>query len=216
EDHPDELYGVEDVDVDQLIAAKERHEQVYGGRSYKTLEDYQGRELAGTQYRPPLQEETQAQIGADRHRVLLSAEHVSMLEGTGAVHTAPGHGEEDFEVGTKYGLPPFSPVDQSGRFTKEAGKYAGLSVKDANRVIIEDLRAKNLLWKEETIEHPYPHCWRCKTALILRATDKWFVKFASIKGKILSENQKVRWVPEWAGSKRFHDWLEGARDWVIS
>jgi valyl-tRNA synthetase len=74
-----------------------------------------------------------------------------MSEGTGAVHTAPGHGEEDFEVGTKYGLPAFSPVDPSGRFTKEAGKYAGLSVRDANRVIIEDLKAKNLLWKEETI-----------------------------------------------------------------
>src|SRR5438445_489148 len=204
------------MDWDKPIVAKERLEQVFGGRSYKILEEYQGRELEGTQYRPPLQEETQAQIGADRHRVLLSAEHVSMLEGTGAVHTAPGHGEEDFEVGTKYGLPPFSPVDQSGRFTNEAGKYAGLLVRDANRVIIEDLRAKNLLWKEETIEHSYPHCWRCKTALILRATDQWFVKVTSIKEKMLSENQKVRWVPEWAGSKRFHDWLEGARDWVIS
>jgi len=139
-----------------------------------------------------------------------------MSEGTGAVHTAPGHGEEDFEVGTKYGLPAFSPVDPSGRFTKEAGKYAGLSVRDANRVIIKDLQAKNLLWREEIIEHSYPHCWRCKTALILRATDQWFVKVTAIKEKMLSENQKVRWVPEWAGSKRFHDWLEGARDWVIS
>jgi isoleucyl-tRNA synthetase len=214
--HPDKAYVLVEVERDKLILAKERLEQVFGGRSYKILEEYQGRELEGTQYRPPLQEETQAQIGGDRHRVLLSAEHVSMLEGTGAVHTAPGHGEEDFEVGTKYGLPAFSPVDPSGRFTKEAGKYAGLSVRDANRVIIEDLRAKNLLWKEETIEHSYPHCWRCKTALILRATDQWFVKVTSIKEKMLSENEKVRWVPEWAGSKRFHDWLEGARDWVIS
>ncbi len=214
--HPDKPYVLVEVEGDRLILAKERLEQVLGGRSYKILEEFQGRELEGTQYRPPLQEETQAQIGADRHRVLLSAEHVSMSEGTGAVHAAPGHGEEDFEVGTRYGLPAFSPVDPSGRFTKEAGKYAGLSVRDANRVIIEDLKAKNLLWKEETIEHSYPHCWRCKTALILRATDQWFVKVTSIKKKMLSENQKVRWVPEWAGSKRFHDWLEGARDWVIS
>jgi isoleucyl-tRNA synthetase len=214
--HPDKPYVLVEVEGDKLILARERLEQVFGERSYKILDEYQGRELEGTQYRPPLQEETQAQIGADRHRVLLSAEHVSMLEGTGAVHTAPGHGEEDFEVGMKYGLPAFSPVDPSGRFTKEAGKYAGLSVRDANRVIIEDLQAKNLLWKEETIEHSYPHCWRCKTALILRATDQWFVKVTSIKEKMLSENEKVRWVPEWAGSKRFHDWLEGARDWVIS
>jgi isoleucyl-tRNA synthetase len=214
--HPDKCYVLVEVDGDKIILAKERLEHVLGARSYKILEEYQGRELEGTQYRPPLQEETQAPTGADRHRVLLSAEHVSMSEGTGAVHTAPGHGEEDFEVGTKYGLPAFSPVDPSGRFTSEAGKYAGLSVRDANRLIIEDLKAKNLLWKEETIEHSYPHCWRCKTALILRATDQWFVKVNSIKEKMLSENEKVRWVPEWAGSKRFRDWLEGARDWVIS
>ena len=214
--HPDKPYVLAEVDGDKLILAKERLEHVLGGRSYKVLKEFQGRELEGTKYRPPLQEETHAQTGGDRHRILLSAEHVSMSEGTGAVHTAPGHGEEDFEVGAKYGLPAFSPVDPSGRFTEEAGKYAGLSVRDANRVIIEDLQAKNLLWKEETIEHSYPHCWRCKTALILRATDQWFVKVTAIKEKMLSENEKVRWVPEWAGSKRFHDWLEGARDWVIS
>ena len=214
--HPDTPYVLVEVEGDKLILAKERLEQVLGGRTYKILEEYHGRELEGTQYRPPLQEETHALTGPDRHRVLLSAEHVSMSEGTGAVHTAPGHGEEDFEVGMKYGLPAFSPVDPSGRFTNEAGKYTGLSVRDANRVIIEDLKAKNLLWKEETIEHSYPHCWRCKTALILRATDQWFVKVTTIKKKMLSENEKVRWVPEWAGSKRFHDWLEGARDWVIS
>jgi len=213
---PDKSYVLAEVEGDKLILAKERLEQVLGERSYKILEEFQGRELEDTKYRPPLQEETQAQTGENRHRILLSAEHVSMSEGTGAVHAAPGHGEEDFEVGTRYGLPAFSPVDPSGRFTKEAGKYAGLSVRDANRVIIEDLQAKNLLWKEETIEHSYPHCWRCKTALILRATDQWFVKVTAIKEKMLSENEKVRWVPEWAGSKRFHDWLEGARDWVIS
>src|SRR5207245_734679 len=88
--HPDKRYILVEVDGDKLIVAKERLEQVFGGRSYKILEEYQGRELEGTQYRTPLQEETQAQIGADRHRVLLSAEHVSLLEGTGAVPTAPG------------------------------------------------------------------------------------------------------------------------------
>jgi len=214
--HPDKPYVLAEVNGDKLILAKERLEQVLGERSYKVLEEFQGRALEGTRYRPPLQEETQAQTGENRHRILLSAEHVSMSEGTGAVHTAPGHGEEDFEVGMRYGLPAFSPVDPSGRFTKEAGKYTGLSVRDANSVIIKDLKAKNLLWKEETIEHSYPHCWRCKTALILRATDQWFIKVTAIKAKMLSENEKVQWVPEWAGSKRFHDWLEGARDWVIS
>src|SRR5256712_13003854 len=101
--HPEKPYVLVEADGDKLILAKERLEQVLGGRSYRVLEEYQGRELEGTQYRPPLQEETQAQTGADPHRVLLTAEHVSMSEGTGAVHTAPGHGAEDFEVGTRDG-----------------------------------------------------------------------------------------------------------------
>ena len=214
--HPDKTYVLVEVGGDKLILAKERIEQVLTGQSYKVLEEFQGRMLEGMHYRPPLQEETRAETGLNKHRILLSAEHVSMSEGTGAVHTAPGHGEEDFEVGRGYGLPAFSPVDPSGRFTNDAGKYAGLSVRDANSVIIEDLKAKNLLWREETIEHTYPHCWRCKTALILRASDQWFVKVTSLKKEMLAENEKIRWVPEWAGSKRFHDWLEGARDWVIS
>ena len=214
--HPDKTYVLVEIGSDKLILAKERLEQIFANREYEILEEFPGRSLEGVQYQPPLQEETQAKTGPDRHKVLLSPEYVSMSEGTGAVHTAPGHGEEDFEVGVRYGLPAFSPVDASGRFTNETGKYAGLSVREANRIIIEDLKAKHLLWKEETIEHSYPHCWRCKTALILRATDQWFVKVTSFKNKMLAENEKIRWVPEWAGTKRFHDWLEGARDWVIS
>ena len=214
--HPDKTYVLVEIGSDKLILAKERLEQVFANQEYKILEEFPGRSLEGVQYQPPLQEETQAKTGPDRHKVLLSPEYVSMSEGTGAVHTAPGHGEEDFEVGARYGLPAFSPVDASGRFTNETGKYAGLSVREANRIIIEDLKTKHLLWKEETIEHSYPHCWRCKTPLILRATDQWFVKVTSFKNKMLAENEKIRWVPEWAGSKRFHDWLEGARDWVIS
>src|SRR2546428_13756192 len=99
--HPDKPYVLVEVEGDKLILAKERLEQVLGGRSYKILEGYQGRELEGTKYVPPLREETQAQIGADRHRVLLSAENGSMSEGTGAVHTAPGHGGEKLEGGLK-------------------------------------------------------------------------------------------------------------------
>ncbi len=214
--HPDKTYVLIEVEGEKLILAKERLEAILGTRPFRILEEYQGRALEGIHYRPPLQEETQTETRPGYYRILLSAEHVTMSDGTGAVHTAPGHGEEDFEVGAKYGLPAFSPVDPSGRFTKESGKYGGLSVREANRVIIEDLQTKGLLWKEETIEHSYPHCWRCKTALILRATDQWFIKVTSFKKKMLAENKKVKWVPEWAGSKRFHDWLEGARDWVIS
>jgi isoleucyl-tRNA synthetase len=214
--HPDKIYVKVQVDNGRLILAKERLEVVLGGEQYKILEEFQGSKLEGLSYVPPLLEETKTPTGGNLHRVLLSREYVTMTEGTGIVHTAPGHGEEDYEVGQRYGLPPFSPVDPAGRFTVEAGKYSGLKVREANHVIIEDLKKKGLLFREETIEHSYPHCWRCKTPLILRATSQWFLKITALKEKMIRENNKVTWMPEWAGSRRFNDWLQGARDWVIS
>jgi len=187
-----------------------------GERPYKVLEERKGQDLEGVSYVPPLLEETHQKTGGTLHRVFLSSEYVTMTDGTGLVHMAPGHGEEDFEVGLRNGLPVLSPVDASGRFTPEAGKYAGLQVREANPVIVKDLEARGLLFREETIEHSYPHCWRCKTPLILRATDQWFIKVTDFKDKMLRENKSVQWTPEWAGSKRFHAWLVGARDWVIS
>jgi isoleucyl-tRNA synthetase len=214
--HPDETYLRVETDGEKIIIAKPRVGAVMGDKPYKTLAEFPGRELEGTTYTPPLLEETGAKTGGLLHRVLLSSEYVTMTDGTGLVHMAPGHGEEDFEVGRRYGLPILSPVDGSGRFTAEAGKYEGLQVREANSVIIKDLEAKKLLFKRETIEHSYPHCWRCKTPLILRATDQWFIQVTRFKDRMIRENKRVRWVPDWAGSKRFQDWLEGARDWVIS
>src|SRR5204862_1421190 len=137
-------------------------------------------------------------------------------DGTVVVHMTPGHGEEDFEVGERSGLPELSPLEAPVQFTSEAGKYAGLYVREADPVIVKDLEAKGLLFREETIEHSYPHCWRCKTPLILRATDQRFIKVTKFKQKMIQENKRVRWTPECAGSKRFHTWLVGARDWGIS
>jgi isoleucyl-tRNA synthetase len=214
--HPDKTYARVEVNGEKLIIAKERLAPVLGEKQYRILEELTGRTLEGVSYTPPLLEETHAETGGKLYRVILSAEYVNMTEGTGLVHMAPGHGEEDFEIGQRNGLPVLSPVDESGRFTSEAGKYAGLAVREANPVIIKDLQTKNLLFREETIEHSYPHCWRCRTPLILRATDQWFIKVTAFKDKMLRENKRIRWTPEWAGSKRFQDWLEGARDWVIS
>ncbi len=214
--HPNMIYLSVEVDGEKLIIAKERLSQVMGERPYKVLEERKGQDLEGVSYVPPLLEETHQKTGGTLHRVFLSSEYVTMTDGTGLVHMAPGHGEEDFEVGQRNGLPVLSPVDASGRFTPEAGKYAGLQVREANPVIVKDLEARGLLFREETIEHSYPHCWRCKTPLILRATDQWFIKVTDFKDKMLRENKSVRWTPEWAGSKRFYAWLVGARDWVIS
>jgi isoleucyl-tRNA synthetase len=214
--HPDRTYLKVEVDGDVLVVAKERLVPVLGEKPHKTIAEFQGRDLEGVLYKPPLLQETGAVTGGRLHRVVLSPNYVSMLEGTGLVHMAPGHGEEDYEVGQQHELPVFSPVDEAGRFTSEAGKYSGLAVRDANPVIIKDLEASGLLFREETIEHSYPHCWRCKTPLLLRATDQWFIKVTAFKNRMISQNRKVQWTPKWAGSKRFHDWLEGARDWVIS
>jgi isoleucyl-tRNA synthetase len=214
--HPDMIYVVIEVGDEKLIIAKERLSPVLGEKPYKILQELKGQELLGIFYVPPLLDETHQKTGGKLHRVFLSSEYVTMTDGTGLVHMAPGHGEEDFEVGERNGLPILSPVDASGHFTPEAGKYAGLQVREANPVIVKDLEAKRLLFREETIEHSYPHCWRCKTPLILRATDQWFIRVTKFKQRMIQENKRVRWTPEWAGSKRFHTWLVGARDWVIS
>lgn len=147
------------------------------------------------------------------HRVILG-EHVTLGEGTGLVHTAPGHGEEDFEIGKQYGLPIYSPLDDEGRYVE--GKWEGKFVKDADPEIIEYLKEKGLLVKAGTIEHKYPHCWRCKTPLIFRATDQWFLKISKVKDKIIEENDKnVTWYPDWV-KIRYDNGVMNSGDWCIS
>jgi len=217
--NPEIDYSRVRIDDEVYILAEARRQAVFGEHPQEVIEVFKGEKLKGVRYRPPLLEEVTIQSKPDlgvSHRVVLSKEHVSMEEGTGCVHCAPGHGEEDFEVGQENRLPVVSPVDQAGRFTEEAGKYSGKYVFEANPEIVEDLKNKSLLYKTSTVEHPYPHCWRCKTPLILRATEQWFIKITDLKERMLDENEKITWAPEWAGKRRFRDWLLGARDWVIS
>ncbi|MEM1587728.1 MAG: isoleucine--tRNA ligase [Candidatus Bathyarchaeia archaeon] len=217
--HPEEYYVEAKSGDETYILAENRCEPVFNevGKQFEIIKRVKGKELLGLKYKPPLLEETplQAQI-KNAHIVITSEKYVSMNEGTGCVHCAPGHGEEDFEVGLEYSLPVVSPVDASGKFTQDAGKYAGKYIKEADQLIINDLKNKKLLFHVTTIEHAYPHCWRCKTPLILRATEQWFIKVSEYKNKLIEENENVTWIPEWAGKRRFKDWLLGARDWVIS
>ena len=111
----------------------------------------------------------------DRDSVIVLADYVELETGTGAVHTAPGHGEDDFETGVRYGLPIINPVDAGGRFTAEAGPYAGLQIFEANARIVDDLRASGALVASESYDHSYPHCWRCKNPVMFRATAQWFI-----------------------------------------
>ncbi|MCS7143519.1 MAG: isoleucine--tRNA ligase [Archaeoglobaceae archaeon] len=184
-----------------------------GYESYEIIETFLGEKLEGLEYEHPLAKEVPIQSKI-AHKIVL-ADFVS-AENTGCVHVATAHGVEDFELGLKYGLEVFNPVDDRGIFTEEAGKYAGMSVKDANELIIEDLLKKDLLIAEEKIFHRYGHCWRCKTPIIFRATEQWFIKITELKEKMLEEIEKVQWIPEWAGSARFKDWISNAKDWCIS
>jgi len=180
---------------------------------YYVLEHIKGSELEGIEYVHPLVDEVGYQKNIE-HKIVL-ADYVTD-ENTGLVHTAPGFGPDDFETGKKYNLPPFCPVDERGIFTEDAGKYAGLSVKDSNKVVLDDLIKKGLLLSESKITHRYGHCWRCKTPVIYRTTKQWFLKVTELKEKMLKENAEVKWFPEWAGSRRMHDWVSNTRDWCIS
>ena len=170
--------------------------------------------MEGTEYEHPLPGEIP--FHEDFQHRIFPGTHVTLTEGTGCVHTAPGHGPDDFEIGKQYGLPIFCPVDEAGLFTTEAGKYEGQFVKDADASIIDDLESHHLLFKKGIIDHRYGFCWRCKTPIIYLATKQWFLKITTVKDQMLSELDKVEWVPSWAGESRFKNWVENARDWTIS
>ncbi|MDD3041406.1 MAG: isoleucine--tRNA ligase [Methanosarcinaceae archaeon] len=199
-----------------LIAATTLIENVLRkGRytDYEILETLLGEDLAGLEYESPLADLVPLQAEF-RHNVY-EAEYVT-AENTGCVHIAPGHGMDDFAVGVKNKLPIFCPVGPSGAYTEEAGKYAGMNIREANAVVIEDLLERDRLLTEESITHRYGHCWRCKTPIIYLATEQWFLKITELKEKMLAEIEAVDWYPDWAGSARFRTWVEGARDWCIS
>ncbi len=202
--------------IENLIIAKDLYEEVLEKGGYEFLEvveEYLGKDLEGLEYEHPLSDEVPIQKNW-RHCVY-TAEFVT-AEKTGCVHIAPGHGLEDYELGIEKGLEIFNPVDDRGVFSEEGGKYRGMYVFEANDVIIEDLDRKGLLLAKEKIVHRYGHCWRCKTPIIYRATEQWFVKITELKDTMLKEIDKVWWIPEWAGEARFKDWVKNAKDWCIS
>jgi isoleucyl-tRNA synthetase len=217
--HPDFEYARVLVGDAIYILARGLLQRVFselGIRQYQILEVSKGKELEGISYEHPLLDEVPAQREFQNHHRVICGSHVTLEEGTGCVHTAPGHGEEDFEVGERYELPVFSPVGPDGRFTSEAGKYVGLYVKEADSSILEDLERKGLLVKRGEVLHSYPHCWRCQTPLVFRATEQWFLSVKELKPRILERNSKeVKWTPEWAGV-RYINGVESVGDWCIS
>lgn len=173
-----------------------------------------GSELAGLRYEPLFPYfADMAEKGAF---VAVIGDHVSTEDGTGIVHTAPGFGEEDYRVLKGTGIPTVCPIDAECKFTAEVADYQGVFVKDADKPILERLKAEGKLIKREQILHAYPHCWRCEHPLIYRAVGSWFVKVPEFKRNMLVANEKIRWVPAHIKHGRFGKWLENAREWAIS
>ena len=186
------------------------------GDGFERIEDIEGRDLAGMKYIHPLADEVpmQAELEAEQpkvHTILLSKEYVSEGEGVGMVHTAPGHGPEDFEVGMANGIPIFSPVGIDGHYTEEAGVFEGNLVFDMNDDIIAKLEAKGTLVRKAPIEHEYAHCWRCKSKLIYQATEQWFFNTSSLSDDMRKANDEIYWVPDHSGHVQFDSWLKNLR-----
>jgi isoleucyl-tRNA synthetase len=207
---PDADYGLYKIGEEGVIVARALAEQALGERFAQAtlLGQARGAQLDDLAVRHPFM---------NRDSVIVLADYVDLETGTGAVHTAPGHGADDFDTGMKYGLPILNPVDAAGRFTAEAGPYAGMQIFEANATIVEDLERSGALWSAAQYEHSYPHCWRCHNPVIFRATAQWFLAMDQnlLRQRALDAIDGVEYVPEW-GRARQRQMIETHPEWCLS
>jgi isoleucyl-tRNA synthetase len=222
--HPDYQYAVVEAEGEKLIIAEQLVERVMAKKGleegeYEIERTLIGSDLKGLKYETPFIDEIPRQQELDEedgvHRVHNSEELVTLEDGTGLVHAATGHGPEDYEETRPLGLPVFSPLDAEGNYTEEAGELEGKNVLEVDPQVVEMLEDKGLLYYSEKFRHEYPHCWRCKTELIYRAADQWFIENEEVKQRMLDENEGVDWIPE-SAQKRFHNFVSESPDWCIS
>ncbi|MCK5197245.1 MAG: class I tRNA ligase family protein, partial [Spirochaetales bacterium] len=200
---------------DIFILAKERLSAYYRDESdYEIIAEFTGKELEGTSYIPlfPYFKDFHKQ---NAFKTLI-ADFVTVGDGTGIVHTAPGFGEDDYNIMKNTGVPVVCPIDAECRFTDEVHDYKGIFVKDADKAIIKRLKDEGKLVKRENYKHSYPFCYRTKEPLIYRAISCWFVDISKVKEKMIAANNQIEWMPSHIKTGRFGKWLEGARDWAIS
>jgi isoleucyl-tRNA synthetase len=209
--HPEFEYAFVENSGQTFVIAKELVEssaKSMGWTDHKITGSAKGAELEGIVCSHPF---------IDRDSVVVMDEFVTLETGTGCVHIAPGHGEEDFKVGLKYKLPIVMPVDPKGCFTSDVPFLEGTHVWKANPIVLEKLKEKGALLSSEKMKHQYPHCWRCKRPVIFRATEQWFVSVDhnGLREKALKEIEKTKWFPAW-GQNRIGSMVEGRPDWCIS
>ena len=207
--NPKFIYAEVEADGKKYVVAQERLQYVQeqlGWENVEVLKTFQGKELEGLTATHPLY---------DRESLLILGNHVTLDDGTGLVHTAPGFGADDFVVGMKYKLPVFSPIDAQGRFTDEVPEYEGVFYDDANKLISERMKENGSLLKLSFFTHSYPHDWRTKKPVIFRATPQWFASIDKFRQQILDEIEKISFKPEW-GKTRLYNMIRDRGDWVIS
>ncbi len=209
--HPDFEYALVDAAGDKLIIARELVSQVMkesGIDDFTVITTFAAAKLENRTCRHPF---------IDRDSLMVLADYVTLEAGTGCVHTAPGHGADDYLTGLRYSLDILSPVDDTGTFTEEAGAYEGKKIPAVNSDICKDLSASGELLNQDQINHSYPHCWRCKEPVIYRATPQWFISMEKngLRSKSLDNIKKVTWTPGW-GMQRIYAMIEHRPDWCLS
>lgn len=207
--NPDLKYSLVKTEQGNLILAAglvERVMKEIGIVNYQVLANQMGSKFEGIKCQHPLM---------DRESVVILGKHVTLEEGTGAVHTAPGHGQEDYEIGMKYGLPIVSVLDSKGRLNENAGSFNGLNVEEGNKKIVAALQESGALLGAGKIRHSYPHCWRCKNPILFRATEQWFVSVEKFREQTLKAINEVKWIPSW-GKEKMSDLVKERTDWCIS
>ena len=187
-----------------------------GIKAYEVLETMTGKDLEFKEYEPLF--DCAVDICKKQNKkayYVVCDTYVTLTDGTGVVHIAPAFGEDDAKVGRSYDLPFVQLVDGKGNMTEET-PYAGVFVKKADPMVLEDLDKKGLLFAAPKFEHSYPHCWRCDTPLIYYARESWYIKMTAVKDDLIRNNNTINWIPESIGKGRFGDWLTNVQDWAIS
>ena len=209
--HPDFLYGAYEIDGKAVIVAKDLAETVAKktGKSFdKLLATFEGKQMERLVFRHPLY---------DRDSLGVLADYVTLDAGTGAVHTAPGHGSDDYKTGVQYGLEIYAPIDPGGHYNESVEMFAGLKVWDANPKVEAALKERGHLWAREDFDHSYPHCWRCHNPVIFLATSQWFIAMEAkdLRERALKSIDETRFIPDW-GKARIHGMIANRPDWCIS
>lgn len=212
--NPDVDYVRANVDNEKWIVAKVLADSLIKnnlGKEYEIIDEIKGKELEGVSYEHFFSKFIDYPKAEKLHTVLLSSEYVDTSSGSGLVHCAPGCGPEDYEVGHQNGLSAFNKLNEQGIFV-DMDRLSGLCAKADDKKFIEFIDKEGALVFKNSIEHDYPHCWRCHKPIVFRATKQWFFKVEDLKERMKELNKEIHWVPDWAGSRQFHSWLDNLRD----